>query len=398
VAGWRCAISSAIGWNSSVADLYGSHADHDPSLTAGLLDRDVSADDRAAAETLIADCPECAALHADLISLSAATRELPRLARPRDFRLTPADAERLAAMMPREPEGAISRRMGVMTDRPTASHDTHDAMLVASLADHSLPDGERTAAEGLIASCRDCADLHADLVALRAATVAMPTPARTRDYTLTADDALRLQPRGWRRLVSAFGTTRDAFSRPLAVGLTTLGLAGLLVTSLPSILPGGATSATGSLSTVGGPVPAGAPLQAPGTNAEAGNGSGAPAVPAAAAASAAPSGEKSVGAGGPVSSPVPVALPAASPGTDFGGSQPAANTFGPARSFGDTAGVTGGPTPTPGALADLDSSGRQPEAAQQLGIPPLAIVSTAFILVGLGLFAIRWGARHLGDG
>ena len=150
-----------------MADLHGSHADHDPSLIAGLLDRDVSADDRAAAETLIADCPECAALHADLISLSAATRELPRLARPRDFRLSPADAGRLAAMMPREPEAAISRRTGVMTDRPTASHAAHDAMLVASLADRSLPDGERTAAEALIASCRDCAGLHDDLVARR---------------------------------------------------------------------------------------------------------------------------------------------------------------------------------------------------------------------------------------
>jgi hypothetical protein len=285
-----------------------------------------------------------------------------------------------------------------MTDLPTANHATHDAMLVASLADHSLPDGERTAAEALVASCRDCADLHADLAALRAATIAMPTPARTRDYTLTADDAMRLQPRGWRRLVSAFGTTRDAFSRPLAVGLTTLGLAGLLVTSLPSILTGGATSATGSASTVGGPLAAGAPLQAPGTNAEAGNGSGAPAVPAA-AASAAPSGEKNVGgAGGPVSSPVPVALPAASPGTDFSGNQPDRNSFGPAGSHGDTAGVTGGSSPTPRSQAGLDSTGQRPEAAQQLGIPPLAIVSGAFLLVGLGLFAIRWGARRLGDG
>ena len=109
-------------------------------------------------------------------------------------------------------------------------------MLVASLADHSLPDADRKAAEALVASCRDCADLHADIVALRAATPAMPTPARPSDYTLTADDAARLRSRGWRRLVSAFGTARDSFSRPLAVGLTTLGIAGLLVASLPSIL------------------------------------------------------------------------------------------------------------------------------------------------------------------
>ena len=36
-------------------------------------------------------------------------------------------------------------------------------ILVASLADHSLPASERTAAEALVAACSQCADLHADL-------------------------------------------------------------------------------------------------------------------------------------------------------------------------------------------------------------------------------------------
>jgi hypothetical protein len=377
-----------------VADLLGPHADHDPLRIAGLLDGDVTADDRAAGETMVAHCPECSALHADLIALSAATRDLPLPTRPRDLRLTPGDAERLVAVRPGEPRAAISRRTGVMTDGQAVIHGTHDTLLVASLADHSLPDGERTAAEALIASCRDCADLHADLVALRAATLAMPTPPRPRDYTLTADEASRLQPRGWRRLVSAFGTTRDAFSRPLAVGLTTLGLAGLLVASLPSILTGGATSATGSLSGAEGPAPAAAPYPPPGTNAEAANGSGAPAVPAAAA----PSGAKSVDAGGPTASPGLVAVPGSSPGGAFGISQQDLNSFGPARSSGDTAGMAGAASPTPGRLAGLDSSGQQAEAAAQFAVPPLVAVSVAFLLVGLGLFAIRWGARRLGDG
>ena len=100
----------------------------------------------------------------------------------------------------------------------------------------SAPPSERRA-EALVAGCSLCAQLHADLVALGAAARAMPTPARPRDYVLTPADAARLRPSGWRRVVAAFGTARDGFSRPLAVGLTTLGLAGLLVTTVPSILP-----------------------------------------------------------------------------------------------------------------------------------------------------------------
>ena len=100
-----------------------------------------------------------------------------------------------------------------------------------SLADRSLAAAERAAAEALVAACAECADLHADLLALAAATRAMPTPARPRDYTPDR----RPMPRacgaaGWRRLVAAVRRRRGtSFSRPLAVGLTTLGLAGLLV-------------------------------------------------------------------------------------------------------------------------------------------------------------------------
>ena len=77
-----------------------------------------------------------------------------------------------------------------------------------------------------------------DLVAIRTATVTLPTPPRVDDYQLTPDDAARLRPGGWRRLVAAIGSGRAAFTRPLAVGLTTLGLAGLLVATVPSVLTG----------------------------------------------------------------------------------------------------------------------------------------------------------------
>ena len=55
---------------------------------------------------------------------------------------------------------------------------------------------------------------------------------------------LRLRPNLIRRLFGSFGTPRDGFSRPLALGLTTLGLAGLMLGFLPGTLSfGGAASA-----------------------------------------------------------------------------------------------------------------------------------------------------------
>ena len=152
-----------------------------------------------------------------------------------------------------EPGDAMARLSGVMTDlSPASDHASHDTILVSSLADHSLPASERAAAEALVATCSQCADLQADLLALRAATRAMPTPARPTDYTLTERDAARLRSGGWRRFVAILGTSRDALSRPLAVGLTTLGLAGLLVSAAPSFMMGSASSGAAP-TTVGAP-------------------------------------------------------------------------------------------------------------------------------------------------
>ena len=71
------------------------HADHDPLLIAALLDTDLAATERVAAQSRIATCPECAALHADLVALSTATAALPAPARPRDFRLHAAGGRQM---------------------------------------------------------------------------------------------------------------------------------------------------------------------------------------------------------------------------------------------------------------------------------------------------------------
>lgn len=112
-----------------------------------------------------------------------------------------------------------------------ADHERHDQEVVAAAADR----GGRAA--GVVAACNDCLTLLSDL---RALAVAMPwsaIPGRPRDYRLTMEDAARLRRRGWRRIVAALGSGRDAVTRPLALSLTTLGLIGLLLGSMPAAMP-----------------------------------------------------------------------------------------------------------------------------------------------------------------
>jgi anti-sigma factor RsiW len=378
-----------------VTDPRAGHAGHDPLLIAAFLDGDTSPPERAVAETLISTCADCAALHADLLALSSATRDLPDPVRARDFQLTASDAARLATPAFGEPTAATPRLAGVMTDRTThASHAAHDTMLVASLADHSLATTERSAAEALVATCAECAALRADFTALRDATRAMPTPTRPRDFTLTPYDAVRLRRGGWRRLVAAFGSPRDAFSRPLALGLTTLGLAGLLLASAPSILDLSGSGGPTVLSTVGAPVGLGA--RNPETATDAGR-----------ALAPAPSSVPGFVAPGPIASAAAAAqgasaLPAepaaaASPGSkDAYG--PVATAQGSSSSSTDRTSSGGAAASVPAADGTSDVEADQGSTADQPGAPPLLVISGAFLIAGLALFAIRWRARRSGQG
>jgi len=221
----------------------GAHSEHDLEVVASLLDADLTGSERAAAVRQVAECADCATLEADLRALASATVALPTPARARDFRLTGADAAALRDPVIAAGAGAVVEPVAAATrltpDMPdTAAHRTHDSLLVAALAYRTVAGSDRARAEALVATCGLCAALLDDLVAIRTATVTLPTPPRFDDYQLTPDDAARLRPGGWRRLVAAIGSGRAAFTRPLAVGLTTLGLAGLLVATVPSVLTG----------------------------------------------------------------------------------------------------------------------------------------------------------------
>jgi len=90
-----------------------------------------------------------------------------------------------------------------------------------------------------VESCAGCAALRADLTAIRGALVSLPVPPRRRDFQLSPEDASRLRPTAWRRLLGWLAAPGSTV-RPLATGLATLGVVGLLLTvGLPG-LGGGA--------------------------------------------------------------------------------------------------------------------------------------------------------------
>lgn len=238
------------------------------------------------------------------------------------------------------------------TQQPTSpQHATHDRVLIAALAtrEADLTGDERSTARTLIADCAECRDLLADLLTLATVIPAAAIPTRPRDFTLTAADAARLRPAGWRRLVGFVGSARDGFTRPLAVGLTTMGLVGLLVSALPIGLGGGATSAV--LSTVGNAV-------------------GGQAAPAAAPSSAPYRTE------GLESDPGAAASPEGDGGL-FSGAE-------------DTATVD----------RQRDNESLAADASirdDRTGLSVLGVVAGALLILGCGLFALRWTARRLGD-
>ena len=133
--------------------------------------------------------------------------------------------------------------------RPT-SHDRHDPLLVAALAAGDLAATDRVHATHLIQTCGECATLHDDLIAIARATASVPPPiaTRSRDFRLSPEQAKRLRPSGWRRVMGALAGPRLAFAKPLGIGLTTIGLAGLLLGNI-SLSFGSAASAPMSAAT-----------------------------------------------------------------------------------------------------------------------------------------------------
>ena len=142
------------------------------------------------------------------------------------------------------------------------SHHDHDLALVAALAAGDAQGRDHTRATELVTSCTECALVRDDLVALASSLHSLPAPRRTRDYRLTAEQAATLrptgwrrQPLGWRRFLGAFGGTGFRFATPVGTAMATLGIAGLLLSAVPSSLPAG-TTGDGTNSAAGAPAAA----------------------------------------------------------------------------------------------------------------------------------------------
>lgn len=272
-------------------------------------------------------------------------------------------------------------------------HERHDRHLVAALAADDLEPVVRTEAETLVASCRDCAELLADLRIIAAATAALPMVPRTRDFRITAADAARLRPTGWRGLLDAIAGARASFSRPLAAGLTTLGLVGLLVTTIPGALGGLSFGSAGAAPAFGPEVGrngGGSPVaaQAPGSNAADGAASAAP-VPNVSAAASAPTQGK-VDLLSPSSGQLSVqAVGSAAPGFVGAYGVPPGGSKGGGRS------VTGAAEASAPVTDQTTADGRLAPTATTTGPPPLFLASLVCLVVGLALFVARWGARRL---
>jgi hypothetical protein len=271
----------------------------------------------------------------------------------------------------------------VSTQAPPTPHAGHDLLLVASVVDRNPTAADRLAAERQIAGCPSCAELAADLRAIALATAALPAVERTRDFTLRPEDAARLQPGGWRRIAAAFGAARLEVLRPLGAGLATLGLAGLLLATLPAIqLPIGASGAAPAQYSTGTKSGAGPEV--------------APAASAGGSAAPAPSAPDTQGAFGPYASS---AAPSASGSVDTAGV--------PAGSSGNGVGVaqTSVPSAAPAAATDNRVAVAQPgpsaltnDQAPLLATPggvdiPLAAASAACLALGLSVFALRRAPR-----
>ncbi len=254
-------------------------------------------------------------------------------------------------------------------------HAAHDATWMAALAarDPDLSAAEMARAQEALKACGACADLFADLVAMSAAIPTAAVPTRPRDYTLTAADAARLRPRGLRRWVAGIGSVRDGVTFPLAMGLTTMGIAGLLIATIPAAFSGATAGAAPQvLSTVGNAIPAPAPSAAAAASAAA-----APAaLSAAPAASAAPSAES------------------AAEGTGYSDTSAA-----------PTSETTGGGEVFSGDDGDEATQRLRQDANEMTsdaafrddgtGVSALMIVAATLLLAGLGLFVLRWSARRL---
>lgn len=250
----------------------------------------------------------------------------------------------------------------------TPDHRDHDVLLIVSSATGDLGGSERDRATQLIAACHDCADLHREIQAIAQATAALPDAPRSREFTLTADDAVRLRRPSFRRFLVDLAGPNGIIGRPAATAVTSLGVVGILLAS--------ATGAFGQGVTLFGAAGPAITIDVGGTD----------------------QGEPRAASGAEASPDGADVTPTAAPGYQ----RPAGAEPPPSQ---DTALIDGGATRTPSGEAAGPSTpptlgnsegikaGRDTAAATSLS--PLVATSLALLVLGLGLFVLRRAAGRL---
>ncbi len=228
------------------------------------------------------------------------------------------------------------------------NHQDHDSLLIAAHAAGDLAGPDKARAMALLETCEPCATIHADLVAIAAATRSLPPLATApRDFRLSPEQAASLRRGNWLRTILAPLSGARSGARPIAAALTTLGVAGLLVASLlPGMIGAGASSAP----------------------------------------------QRETGKAGQAVDAVATAARAAAPG--------ATAAVGPDAAFGGTGSenasdapgiaIAGGATKAPTAVINPSSEERATNPPS-----PLFVGSLALLAVGLLLFGLRFAGRRL---
>jgi hypothetical protein len=261
------------------------------------------------------------------------------------------------------------------------NHDRHDRFLVAALAAGDLEAQALTDAEELVASCSDCSELLADLRSIAAATAALPLLPRSTDFRLSPETAERLGARGWRGFLVQLADSRFGFSRPLAIGLTTLGLVGVIAGSIPGAMGGASSGSAPGLPAMGNDSAVSSQLNAAGA--------------------AAPQASPEPAARQPLSSPLTVSLGSPAPTSVVPGPTSVPGPPSPAeidRSSSPPSGLFGGfvaASPPPAKAAERPSNNLLFSSSGASGPPPLLLASLVVLLIGVGILAAQWAATRL---
>ena len=123
-----------------------------------------------------------------------------------------------------------------------ADHRRHDRLLIARFAAADSYPTEIEEARTQIAACSDCAALAEDIRALSRAVAKVSTPARTRDFRLTVEQADKLRGSWFERLMRRFAGPGLGTLRPVAGVALSIGLVMAVAGALPSFAPAGPAS------------------------------------------------------------------------------------------------------------------------------------------------------------